>query len=217
VFLLLLGIGARWQALAIFILMTALHHRNTLILDGGDIMLRWIAFSLIWMPSDDYFSIKSYFKRRRGWLPIQKSAPGLRILQIQLTLVYISTLLLKLDGADWLDGQALFYVVQLDDLFGYDHLPSMLVDSATFLTALTYLVLCVEFFMPIGLWLSATRRYTICLGIGFHLAINYAMNLFLFQWFMILGLCAFVDWPRLIANVRDWAQVRSRRKSHGLN
>jgi hypothetical protein len=65
-------------------------------------------------------------------------------------------------------------------------------DSPLLLTAATYLTLGLELVLPVAIWVPALRRGALALAVGFHLALAYAMNLFLFPWIMILGWCSFL-------------------------
>lgn len=197
VMLLLLGVFSRTQAACVFFWLVAFQHRNIMLNDGEDILARWMAFSLILMPCGAYFSVDAWRKALKGALPEESSLLGLRILQIQMTLIYTSTALLKLDGTEWLDGTAVIYAVQLTDVFGRFPLPDFFLSSPRLLILTTYAVLLVECWIPFGLWLRSTRLWTILLAVFFHLCLDYSMNLFVFQWLMILGLVSFYD-------VRAW-------------
>ena len=75
-----------------------------------------------------------------------------------------------------------------------------------FIRAATWSALAIEAALPILLWFRPTRRPAIVAGIGLHLAIEASMNLFLFEWIMILGLLSFVrpeEW-----RFRTWLPVR---------
>ncbi len=190
--LLLFGVGSRFQAFAVFFWLLAFQHRNALILDGEDVLARWIAFTLIWMPCGEHWSVDAWRCRLKGIFPRERCLLGLKLLQVEMTLIYASTALLKLDGVEWLNGHAVIYAVQLTDLFGRFPLPAFFLQSAGCLMAVTWIVLCIECFLPWGLWFKETRKWAILLGVGLHLSLDYAMNLFLFQWFMILGLMSFL-------------------------
>lgn len=202
VVLLLFGVCARFQAFAVFFWLVAFQHRNVFLIDGEDILARWIAFSLILMPCGEHFSVDAWRRRLKGLFPRERALLGVRILQIQMTLVYASTALLKLDGAEWMDGTAVVYAVQLTDLFGRFPLPDFLLQSPRLLMLATWGVLVVECAIPLMLWFGETRRWAILLGVLLHLSLDYSMNLFLFQWLMLLGLMAFVDWERLLGCAR---------------
>lgn len=144
------------------------------------------------MPCGERLSIDGWLRRRKGVAVRLLPVWGLRLLQIQMILLYLSTALLKAGGEDWLNGSALIYITQLHDVFGRFPLPSFLLQSIPLLKAITWGVLIVGILIPFGLWFSKTRSFTVVLAIAFHLALDYSMNLFLFQWFMIVGLLSFM-------------------------
>lgn len=206
VLLLLFGVFSRTQAALVFFWLVAFQHRNILLNDGEDILARWIAFALIIMPSGAYFSVDAWRRRLKGVLPQEGSLLGLRILQIEMTLIYSSTALLKLDGAEWINGTAVIYAVQLTDVFGRFPLPEFFLTSPKLLMMVTWTVLVVECLIPLCLWFRETRAWAMLLGIVLHLSLDYAMNLFLFQWLMLLGLMSFAD--------LRWAACKKLMNSH---
>jgi len=193
VLLLLLGVFSRTQAALVFFWLVAFQHRNILLNDGEDTLARWIAFSLVLMPCGAFFSVDAWRRKLSGVLPKDSSLLGLRILQIEMTLIYVSAALLKLDGPEWLDGTAVIYAVQLTDVFGRFPLPEFFITSPKLLMLVTWSVLVVECLIPLALWFRATRMWVLPVAALLHLSLDYAMNLFLFQWFMLLGLVSFVD------------------------
>ena len=184
---LMAGWFARFQALCIFILLTSFQHRNMLIWDGEDWVFRLLAFYLIFLPIGDSYSV---FRRSE---PARKPVWPLRLVQIQMTLIYVSCVWEKLNGSEWLDGTAVYYISRLDDLFGRFPVPGFLFQSLTAIHCLTWSVVIIECLIPIGLWFRETRKAALLLALGFHLATDYSMNLFLFQPIMLVGLLAFVD------------------------
>jgi len=193
--LLLLGLWSRLQAAAIFVWLVSFQNRNPFINDGEDIVFRLIAFMMIWLPLDAYWSLG----RRRTkametsdlWIPDKSSAWGLRLIQMEMTAIYASTAFCKLEGDTWHNGTALWYVSRMTDDFGRC-IPSSWFDHPGLTAAATWSVLIVEFAMPVAFWFRATRKLAILAGVGLHLGIELSMNLFLFQWIMMLGLLAFV-------------------------
>jgi hypothetical protein len=128
---------------------------------------------------------------------VNPTAWALRLVQFQITVIYLSTAWEKWQGQTWRDGSALYYVSLMDDLFGKFWLPSFLYESQSILVICTWCVVLLEAALPLFLWLPWTRRGALLVAICFHLAIEYSMNLFLFEWLMILGLISFSrtsDW-----------------------
>ncbi len=194
-FFMLVGLYGRIQAAIIFVLMTSLQHRNVLIVDGEDNLMRLLCFLFIFLPLDNRFSIRSWWRKKRQHaadFPQTFTAWPLRLVQLQMTLLYVSTAWLKLDGEAWLEGSALYYTTRLDDLFGNFPVPGFVLESMFVLQWSTWLVLAIEVFLPVGLWIRQTRRFSLVLAFLFHLSIEYSMNLFLFHWVMMVGLMAFV-------------------------
>ncbi len=194
--MLLLGCCSRLQIICIFLGLVTLQHRNTLIFDGQDVLARLLAFYMIFMPLDHAWSLsrkllkKSLPADRLSGMP---AAWGLRLVQFQITVIYLSTAWEKFQGASWRDGTALYYVARMDDLFGRFWLPDFLFETPSFLHAMTWGVLLLEALLPLFLWLRPTRRWAVCVAIGLHLSIEYAMHIYLFEWLMIISLLAFVD------------------------
>lgn len=193
--LLLVGFYSRFQAAAIFVWLVSFQNRNPLITDGEDTVFRIFAFLLIWLPLDAYWSVRS---RTRNQVPnpepTSADAWALRLIQIQMTCIYASTALSKWEGSMWQDGSAVWYVSRMTDNFGR-LIPAAWLDWPGASTLATYGTLAVESFLPIGLWIPKLRWVAILLGLLLHLGIESSMNLFLFQWVMLLGLISFVQSP----------------------
>ncbi len=201
--LLLVGFFSRLQAVCVFVWLVSFQHRNILLFDGEDTVFRLFCFFLIFVPSGYAYSIDAW--RRRKHQNRNPPVPwGLRLFQIQMSIIYLSTGLAKASGTDWINGTALYYISRLDDLFGRFWLPSFIFESLTLIKILTWSVIALELTLPFALWCKRLRRPALALALLFHLITDYSMNLFLFQWIMIVGLLSFTkpeDWnlPRQLA------------------
>lgn len=215
---LLVGFLSRFQAACVFLWLVSFQHRNAIILDGEDTVFRLICFLLIFMPAGGYLSLDSCWRARRGRVQENTERPvwPLRLLQIEMSLIYLSTALEKLDGKEWINGTALYYVSRLDDLFGRFWVPSVLFDSMPILIIMTWLVLAFELLVPFALWFEETRRVALVVAFTFHLAVDYTMNLFLFQWIMMVGLLSFVE-PGDVRALRVRLRWRSTKESAALS
>lgn len=195
---LLLGVFTRVQLVCVFVWLVSFQHRHLILFDGEDVVFRLLCFFLIFTPAGEYYSLDRWRKNRSGrgddeaaGTPVWPIWP-LRLMQIQMSLIYISTVWEKLKGKEWLDGTALYYVSRLDDLFGRFWVPDFMFESMVVINLMTWSVLAVEMSVPLALWFKKTRRTALVVAFAFHLATDYAMNLFLFQWIMMVGLLSFV-------------------------
>jgi hypothetical protein len=131
---------------------------------------------------------------------------GLRLMQIQMAVILLSTGLVKLQGETWINGTALYYVSRLDDFFGRFPVPAWLFDTPWIVVLLTWSVILVEVGVPIFIWFRETRRVCLAAIVLFHLASDWSMHLFLFHWLMLAGWIAFLtaeDFARLFKTRRE--------------
>jgi hypothetical protein len=202
--LLLIGWYPRVQAACAFVWFTSFVHRNILIFDGEDTLLRLLLFFLAFVPSGERYALAGLW-RRTPRPAAAGSMWGLRMIQIQMSLIYLSAAWEKARGEDWVSGNALYYVARLDDLFGHLPVPAFLFESPAWFRPLTRAVMVLEFLLPAAFWFRETRRVALLVALGFHLALAWSMNLFLFQWAMIVGLVSFTeeeDWRLLWRSAR---------------
>jgi hypothetical protein len=202
--LLLVGWRTRIQAIGVFIWLVAFQHRNYAIVDAEDTVLRMFAFYLALCPAGWAFSLDA---RRR---PADAPTPipwALRLIQIQVSIIYLSSAIEKCLGDHWTRGTALYYVSRLDDAFGKWPMPRFPFESMTTVKLMSWSVLALELLLPVFLWIKRTRTIALVVAIVFHLAIDYTMNLFLFHWLMILGLLSFAEYDQLAGPVRRWRRA----------
>jgi len=209
--LLLIGWKSRWQAVCCYVWLVSFQHRNSLIFEGEDTLFRIIGFLLILMPLDAAWSVDAALSPRPSLSrpPVIDGWP-LRLLQLQMTMLYFSAAWSKLLGEPWRDGTALYYVMQLDEYWGRFPLPTFVSQSPTVIRLLTWGTMGLEFAVPVLIWFAPTRRFTLGLLILFHLGCDYAMHLFLFHWIMLVGWMSFIHpddlrwpWPQSPQPSRD--------------
>lgn len=208
---LLCGWFSRFNAIGCYVWLVSFQHRNSLLFEGEDTLFRIIGFLLIFMPMNRVWSVDKHFFREQaattvdGW--------SIRLLQLEMTMLYFSAGWCKWLGAPWREGTALYYVTRLDDYWGRFPLPAILTDSPWVVRGLTWSTLAIEFSVPVLVWFAPTRRYALGLILVFHLTCDYAMHLFLFHWIMLVGWLAFVRsedfaWLKSKANVRENGAIR---------
>lgn len=183
---LVLGWHGRIHAACLFVLYTSFIHRNLAVFDSEDTVLRLACFFLVLMPVDSAWGVRASRLAHRPAPPIWP----LRLWQLEMTLIYLSTALLKLQGQEWWDGSALHYSLGVE-LYQRFPVPDALANGPVMSRLATWSVLAVESALPLALWVPRWRKCAIGAAIALHLAIDYSMNLFLFEWAMIAGLLAF--------------------------
>ena len=201
--LLLFGIFPRFQAVGSFFWLVSFQHRNIMICDGEDVVMRLVGFFVMLMPLHQLGANRSSASTLPTSIPSTTTLvaacelqPGrvrswaLRLLQIQMCIIYLDTAAAKFHGDVWLDGTALYYVSRLDAWFRADAVPHFLFDTPWIVWLMTWSVIVIEFAVPVLIWFRETRRWALVLVAVFHLSCFWMMDLFLFHWIMLCGWCA---------------------------
>lgn len=179
-----LGWRTRVASVVVVMLLVVVQRRDVYVLNSGDLLLRQMAFFVALMPAGEVWSLDA---RRRGtssW----RAPWALRLLQVQISLVYLFSVVAKLGGAAWQNGTAVGIAVQLEDLQRLV-LPQALATSVTVSALLTYGTLVVEAFLVVGLWSARTRPWAIAAGAAIHLGIEATL---LIGWFSLTILACYL-------------------------
>jgi len=194
------GFMTRASALVVFLGLVSMHHRNILILNSGDTLLRVVTFLLIFSPAGEALSVDRWRRARRGQAgeePPWRSPWVRRLIQIQVAVLYLSAFLWKMQGAMWLDGTAVYYMSRLVEFqrfslpFWFAHLWAVKV--------MTWGSLFVEFGLGVLVWIRPLRYPLLIAGALLHLGVEYTMNIPVFQWLMIISLTIFIEPAHLAA------------------
>jgi hypothetical protein len=190
-FLSMIGLFTRWSLIVAFICMTSIHQRNIWLLSSSEMLMRSVTLFLICSPCGHSVSIDSLlgrtvesFRQKKYW-PVWT----LRLIQIQVSVVYLWTFWHKLKGETWLDGTAVYYATRLEGLTNFS-IP-FLMNSIPFLKLMTWATLAIEFSLGALIWIKPLRKPIILLGIVFHLGIEYVMSIPFFELSMIALLINF--------------------------
>ena len=203
---LLFGFHARLAALIVFVCFVSFSRRNPWVLNSGDLLLQTLAFYLVLMPSGDSLSADRRLKGGQSfWQFPTRAIWPLRLVQVQVSIIYIAAVWSKMRGATWNDGTAVSYAFRIDDIARLP-VPDFVTDSLFISNALTYGTLAVELSLGILVWKGVLRPWVLLAGIGLHLGIDYAVRVGFFSYAVFIAYVAFLP-PQtasaLILSVRD--------------
>jgi uncharacterized membrane protein YphA (DoxX/SURF4 family) len=203
---LLVGFRTRLAALVVFVCMASFTQRNPFVLNSGDQLLQVLAFYLVLMPSGVSLSVDRMLKRgEEFWeFPTRPIWP-LRLVQIQVSILYISAVWAKVRGATWNDGTAVAYAFRIDDIARFP-VPDFITDSLLIVNLLTFGTLATELALGILVWNRVLRPWVLLAGVGLHLGIDYAVRVGFFSYAVFVAYLAFLP-PQtasaLILSARD--------------
>jgi hypothetical protein len=115
----------------------------------------------------------------------------LRLMQLQVSIVYLRTVAWKLSGPRWRDGSAAWYPLWVDAYVRWRP-PQWLLRPAL-IRAATWGTLAEEAVLGAGLWVQELRMPLLISGILLHLVFELVLNLQLFSWIMICSLLLFLE------------------------
>lgn len=188
----ILGFFTRYSLIVALICMTSLHQRNIWVLSSSETLMRIVMIFLVCSPCGHSLSIDSLlgrfypqFRQKRNW-----AIWSTRLIQIQISVVYIWTVWHKLKGDTWIDGTAVYYATRLENMGNFS-IP-YLMDNMTFLKVMTWGTLITELGIGILIWFKEFRKPVIIAGILFHLGIEYMMVIPFFEINMMLLLMIYI-------------------------
>jgi hypothetical protein len=125
-----------------------------------------------------------------------------RLLQMQLTYVYLDTVYLKLAGPGWLDGTAMYYALNYLELRRFNL--RFLFYNLWLIKISTYGTLLAESSVPIFIWFRKSRYWMMGAALVLHEGINLTMQFPVFQYVMMSSVLIFIypkDSESLVSNI----------------
>jgi hypothetical protein len=184
-----LGLCTRLSTLAAVLLAATFHHRLPWLMNGGDSLFRNGLYFLLLSPAGAVWSLDRWLwdkLRGRPEGPVFIAPWSVRLMQVQVCAMYLFTGLMKL-GDDYLDGQALYWV--LNDValcrWPYSRLPVPFVVCQL----LSWGTLAFEIGFSVLILIRPLRRWLLLAGLSFHLGILVVMEI---GWFSPVTMCWYV-------------------------
>ncbi|QDK38779.1 HTTM domain-containing protein [Bdellovibrio sp. NC01] len=208
------GLFTRTSILFAFLTVMSFHNRNVFILNSSDLVLRNLLFFMMFTPAGEAYSLDRLIARVRGLapeIPALRAPWGLRLMQIQFCLIYVSTVLFKMKGTYWADGTAIYIATRLDE---FVRIPLPLLNNLVIIKLLTWGTLITEFSLGTLVWIKELRYWVLLAGLGLHLGIEVVMNIPMFEWVMIAAMGLMIE-PFDAEKIDQW--VRGKLKERFAN
>jgi len=203
---LLVGWQPRWAALVAWILSISILNLNYYLHNGGDRIRNIVLFYLILTPCGAVWSLDSFFRRRKARpaplithhssliTPVLISPWALRLLFIQMALIYFLNGFYKLVGPGWRAGETLQYVMGNVQWarWSFAQLPL----PYPCIQALTWLVLFWELLFPLLVAMRPFRTLTLWVGVLLHIGLAVSLQLGLFSFYMLCLYLPLVPWEK---------------------
>ena len=187
-----IGWHSRLAALIVFVLIMSFEFRNPFIFNSGDNLIRIEALFLAMSPCGAALSLDKYRTTGSFWSAQIRAPWPIRLMQVQLTLIYLATFQIRMTGEKWPDGTALSYAFRLDDML-IVQVPQWISTNALLMNVATSGTLLLELAIGILVWNRRCRPIVLAAGLVLHSAILVSVAVGFFTPAMFVLYLAFVS------------------------
>ena len=221
-----IGWHSRLAALAVLVLILSFQHRDQWVWNSGDIAVRIEALVLALSPCGAALSLDQARSTGTFWSAQERPQWPVRLMQLQMSLIYLASALSKINGGAWPQGTAVSYALRLRDLALVSP-PHWVTDSALLMNAVTWGSLAVELSLAFLVWNHRLRPWVLAAGVVMHTIIMITIAVGFFTVAMFVLYLAFVP-PETVQSLphnakrlatkpvvalRRWLSVRHRQRN----
>lgn len=188
------GWHSRLAAIIVFVLIQSFIQRDRWAFNGGDALMSIEAMFLALSSCGAALSLDQ--RRRTGsfWSAQTRAPWVIRLLQVQLSVIYLANVQAKLAGEAWLDGSAASYSWRAWPLYTA---PEWLTGNPLLANAATWGTILIELAIAVLVWNRRCRPWVLAAGVALHLAIMITMSVGFHSLAIFVLYLAFVPWERV--------------------
>jgi hypothetical protein len=172
-----LGWRTRLMSILLYLCMLSLYHRNVSSNGGPDAVPFIVTFYMMFCPSGAAYSLDALkAARKRGSAAEPLIVPwGVRLLQMQICLIYFQSTIIKLQGPLWLNGTTVHHILFLREY--RDQNLEVLAQYPLLINFMTHGAILTQFALAFWLWFRPTRRWAMLAGLALHAGIRPILNI----------------------------------------
>jgi hypothetical protein len=161
------GWHSRLAALTVFVLILSFEHRNVWVFNSGDLAVRIEALFLALSPCGAALSLDQLRSTGKFWSAQLRPQWPLRLLQVQLSMIYLASVQAKLSGSAWPQGTAVSYALRLPDMLLVP-VGRGVATNALAMNFATWTTLLVELSIAVLVWHRRLRPLVLAVGAVLH-------------------------------------------------
>ncbi|WP_231997259.1 HTTM domain-containing protein [Mycobacterium sp. 1245111.1] len=193
---LLVGWHSRLAAVVVFVLILSFERRAPAVFNGGDVLVRIEALFLAASPCGTALSLDQRRKTGSFWSAQTRAHWPIRLMQVQMSLIYLAAARSKLAGDTWLDGTAVSYALRVADMRRLP-LPEWLMTNPLAMNVATWGAIAIELAVGILVWFAPARPYVLCAGVLMHVMIAVHIQIGIFSYAMFVMYLAWISPERV--------------------
>jgi len=198
---LLLGWRTSWVKWVVLTGQISYSYRNPTLSYGVDNILASLLFIMCVAPIGRAISldrVRAVRVVKREQLPASLppynspwASACIRLMQIQMAVIFFYSAVGKLAGSEWWNGDAL-WIVFINGQYYYRAVLDLFASHYWLSTVATYATILIEIAFPFLIWQRHTRPYLLAAAIFLHFQFAVLMGLFYFSFIMMMGHMSFV-------------------------
>lgn len=206
------GWHSRIAAILVFVLLHSFLRKGIHYFNAGDLILSIVALVLALSSCGLALSLDQ--RRRTGvfWSAESLAPWPIRLLQLQMSLVYLVTAQAKLAGKTWVEGSATFYAWRTDGRWALLPTPDWLATNAVLVNAVSWTTVLIELALAVLVWNRRLRFWVLAAGVVLHVVIMVNLNVAFFSIAMFVLYLAFIP-PEAVRNAPAKVAARWRRRA----
>jgi hypothetical protein len=186
-----IGWHSRLVAVAVLLLTLSFQWRNPAVFNSGDNLIRIEALFVALSPCGAALSLDRRRAAGSFWSAQIRAPWVLRLMQIQLSLIYLATVRTKMSGQAWPNGTAVSYALRLQDML-IIRTPHWFTTNALLMNAATWGTLALELSIGILVWNRRLRPWVLAGGVLMHSTILITIGVGFFAPAMFVLYLAFI-------------------------
>ncbi|AGB25470.1 Vitamin K-dependent gamma-carboxylase [Mycobacterium sp. JS623] len=208
------GWHSRFAALAVWILFLSFIRRNPGIFNAGDHVMANTALILTISACGAALSLDQRRRTGRFWSAQERLHWPIRLIQVQLALIYFFTAQTKLIGPAWNDGTAVSFPWRIYQEWAILPAPLWVAEQPFLVNVATWSTIAIELSLAILVWNKRLRYPVLVAGVVLHIAIWLTLNIAFFSIAMLILYLAWVPW-QTVRDIPDkakriWSRLKRR-------
>lgn len=208
------GWHSRLSALLVWILFLSFLRRDPAAFNAGDFVMINTALILVFSASGAAFSLDQRRRTGRFWSAEERLRWPVRLMQVQLSLIYFFSAQTKFIGKEWDDGTAVSYPWRIYRDWAIFPAPQWVAENPYLVNAATWGTIAIELALALLVWNPRLRYWVLGAGVILHTLIWLNLSVMFFGLAMFVLYLAWVPWNEardLPAHVKRVVDRRLRR------
>jgi hypothetical protein len=158
------GWHSRLAAVLVFVLILSFQRRDPWIFNAGDAVVRIEALFIALSPCGAALSLDQRCREGSFWSAQSRPIWPVRLMQVQLSIIYLASVQMKLSGETWVQGTAVSYALRLKDMQRFPP-PHWFTTKALMMNAVTWGTLAIELSVAVLVWNPRFRPWVLAAGV----------------------------------------------------